>query len=161
MSKGVIDIFLIYQFLRRLVTPFESWSAYKTGLIDKDGKIIVDKQNRTQEQNKSWGYYDRLLANLKKLLAKVPGGRTRLASFAAALLLLREQNLDPDDMNYLEECLNSYMEEAELLSEEIVNVVGDGKIAGLGIGPDGEPGVKRRKKRKTILTKMQKRNENT
>jgi hypothetical protein len=158
MSKGVIDIFLIYQFLRRLVTPFESWDAYKTGLIDKDGKIIVDKQNRTQEQNKSWGYYDRLLANLKKLLAKVPGGRTRLASFAAALLLLREQNLDPDDMDYLEECLNSYMEEAELLSEEIVNVVGDGKVAGLGIGPDGEPGVKR--KRKTILTKMQKRNEN-
>ena len=33
-----------------------------------------------------------MIANLKKLLAKVPGGRTRLASYAAALLLLREQD---------------------------------------------------------------------
>lgn len=161
MSKGVLDIFLIYQFLRRLVTPFESWDAYKVGLIDKDGKIIVDKNDRTQEQNRSWGYYDRLLANLKKLLGKIPGGRTRLASFAAALLLLREQNLDPDDIEYLEECLHTYMSDAAMLTEEMANVVGGGQIAGLGIGPDGEPGVKKKKKKKLLLTKIQKRNANT
>ena len=27
---GVIDIYLVYQFLRRLATPFEKWDAYKT-----------------------------------------------------------------------------------------------------------------------------------
>jgi hypothetical protein len=159
MSKGVLDIFLIYQFLRRLVTPFESWDAYKVGLIDKEGKVIVDKDKRTQEQNKAWGYYDRLLANLKKLLGKVPGGKTRLASFAAALLLLKEQNLDPDDIDYLEECLYNYMADAEILNEEIANIVGGGNIAGIGIGPDGEPGVKKKKKKKLLLTKMQKRHE--
>jgi len=37
MAKGVLDIYLIYEFLRRLVTPFEKWDAYKAGVIDKDG----------------------------------------------------------------------------------------------------------------------------
>ena len=31
----------------------------------------------------------------------------------------------------------------------ITNVVGGGQIAGLGVGPQGEPGVKPRKKRKS------------
>ena len=92
MAKGVVDLFLIYQFIKRLVTPFDKWDAYKAGVIDKDGKVILPKKDRTPEQNKSWGYYDIMIANLKKLLAKVPGGRTRLASYAAALLLLREQD---------------------------------------------------------------------
>ena len=39
-STGVVDIFLVYQFLRRLATPFEKWEAFKTGVIDKEGKNI-------------------------------------------------------------------------------------------------------------------------
>lgn len=157
-ARKALDLFMIYQFLRRLVQPFEKWKAFKTGVIDKDGKVIVDKKDRTKEQKDSWGYYDRLLANLKKLLGKVPGGKSRLASFAAALLLLREQNLDPDDTEYLAECLDYYMVEAkQLLTEDsagVTNVVGSGNIAGLGVGPDGEPPVdtallrKKKKKKK-------------
>jgi hypothetical protein len=63
MSRGVLDIFLIYQFLRRLVTPFDQWDAFKIGLIDKTGKIIVDEKDRTPQQKAAWGYYDRLVAN--------------------------------------------------------------------------------------------------
>lgn len=160
MAKGVLDIFLIYQFLRRLTTPFTEWEAYKTGVIDENGKVIVKKQDRTTEQSNSWGYYDRLVANLKKLLGKIPGGKSRLASFAAALLLLKEQNIDPDDMEYLEEKLSFYMQEAKLLREEVpTNVVGSGAIAGLGVGPDGEPPAetallkKRKKKRREDILK--------
>jgi hypothetical protein len=141
MPKGVMDIYLIYEFLRRLTTPFEKWDAYKTGVIDKNGKVVASKEDRTPEQEKSWGYYDRLLANLKKLLGKVPLGKTRVASFAAALLLLREQNIDADNVEELQELLNDYMGEAQVLTEELTNVVGGGKIAGIGVGPDGEPGV--------------------
>ena len=136
MAKGAIDLFLIYQFLRRLVTPFEKWDAYKLGMIDKDGKVIVPKDERTSEQDRSWGYYDRLTANLKKLLGKIPGGKTRLASFAAALLLLKEgEDLDPDNIGYLEECLNNYMPEAQSLMEEMpTNAAGSGEVAGIGVG---------------------------
>lgn len=147
-GRRVLDLFLIYQFLRRLVTPFEKWDAYKKGVIDKDGKVIVKKNERSQQQREVWGYYDRLLANLKKLLGKIPGGKTRLASFAAALLLLKESNIDPDDVEYLEERLRHYLEEATLLNEAgIVNVAGGGNIAGIGVGPDGEPGVDKKKKK--------------
>jgi len=159
MARGVLDIFLIYQFLRRLVKPFNKWDAYKTGVIDRNGKVIVDKQNRTTKQKNSWGYYDRLIANLKKLLGKIPGGKSRIASFAAALLLLKEQNVDPDDVEYLEEKLNQYMDEAKLLIEEVpTNTAGSGAIAGLGVGSDGEPPadtalLKRRKKKRQQIIK--------
>lgn len=151
MAKGVIDIALIYSFLKRLVTPFENWDAYKVGLIDKDGKIIVPKNERTREQVNSWGYFDRLVANLKKLLAKIPGGKTRIATFAAALLLLKEQNIDADDVEYLEETLIQYIEETTMLMEEAPTVsAGSGKVAGIGIGPDGEPGIKKKRKTNVI-----------
>ena len=150
MAKA-LDIFLIYQFLRRLVTPFNKWDAYKKGVIDKDGKVLIDKRDRTSDQAKSWGYYDRLLANLKKLLAKIPGGRTRIGSFAAALLLLKENNLDPDNVKYLHEGLEFYMQQTEWLIED--NVVGGGEIAGLGIGPEGDPPVRKRKKKKVARRK--------
>lgn len=158
----VIDIYLIYQFLRRLVTPFDSWDAYKTGVIDKDGTVLVDKKDRSAAQRNSWGYYDVLLANLKKLLGKIPGGKTRIASFAAALLLLREGEegqLDPDNIEYLEERINFYMTEASILMEDApVNVAGSGNIAGLGVGPAGEPGIDPKKKsRNAILSDILRR----
>lgn len=145
MAKGVIDIALVYSFLKRLVTPFNQWEAFKLGLIDAEGKVIVKPEDRTIEQGQSWGYFDRLVANLKKLLGKIPGGKTRLASFAAALLLLRESELDPDDLEYLEEKLYSYIDEAKMLVEETTNSAGSGSVAGIGVSPQGEPGFKKRK----------------
>ena len=154
MAKGVLDIGAVYMFLKRLTTPFERWDAYKVGLIDKNGKVIVPKDERTQEQDRSWGYFDRLVANLKKLLGKVPFGKTRIASFAAALLLLKEENIDPDDIQLLEEKLNHYMNEVDVLMEESPTMAaGNGSIAGIGIGPDGEPGIKRRKRKTNMLTR--------
>lgn len=143
MSKGIVDLAAVYMFIKRLVTPFDQWDAYKTGVIDENGKILVRKNERTQEQSQSWGYFDRLVGNLKKLLAKVPGGKTRLGSFAAALLLIREQNIDPDDLQNLQEKLEYYLEEAKFLTEDALptNNAGGGNIAGIGVGPEGEPGV--------------------
>jgi len=36
------------------------------------------------------------------------------------------------------------------IQEDAVNVVGGGEIAGLGVGPQGEPGVNLKKKKKVI-----------
>lgn len=149
MAKGVVDLAAIYMFLKRLVTPFDQWDAYKTGLIDKNGKVIVSKADRTPEQNKSFGYFDRLVANLKKLLGKIPGGKSRIASFAAALLLLREKNIDPDDIEYLEECLQHYMKEAEMLVEEGEGGPANSTSMGPGMGDDHQAFPKKKRKRKT------------
>jgi hypothetical protein len=45
-------------------------------------------------------------------------------------------------------------------NEEVAaNAVGGGKIAGVGVGPQGEPGVKK-KKLKDIVLGMTRRNQN-
>lgn len=83
---------MLYQFLKRLATPFEEWSAYKLGIIDKDGNVLRSRGDlKTSEEKKAWGYFDTVIANLKKLLATVPGGKSRIGTFAAALLLMKEE----------------------------------------------------------------------
>jgi len=43
-----------------------------------------------------------------------------------------------------------YINESIMLSEEMANTAGAGNVAGIGIGPDGEPGVKKNKKKKKL-----------
>jgi hypothetical protein len=100
----IVDLFLVYQFIRRLVTPFKEWDAYKLGIIDDKGNVLIKKKNfKNAQQTKAFGIFDRLVLNLKKLLEKVPGGSSRLASYAAALWLIKE---------------HKYFTENSLLTEE-------------------------------------------
>lgn len=159
MSGPIIDTFVTYQFIKRLATPFEKWDAFKYGIIDKDGKVLRKSTTlKTQEEKNSWRYFDRLVANLKKLLGKVPGGKTRIASYAAALLLLKEESylsdLDDDQLelvvenmlpNYISMAENYIREEGEAAAP--ANNVGGGKIAAVGIGSQGEPPGKLRNKK--------------
>ena len=39
-STGVVDMFMIYQFIKRLATPFNKWEAFKTGVIDARGCLL-------------------------------------------------------------------------------------------------------------------------
>jgi len=89
MSTKAVDLILIYQFLKRLTTPFNKTDAYKLGLIDEKGKR-TDKKVETKEEEEAYGYFDRLVFNIKKLIEKVPGGSSRLGSYAAALFLIKE-----------------------------------------------------------------------
>ena len=77
----VVDLFLVFSFIKRLVTPFNKWAAFKEGIIDAKGNILVPRRDFTKaSQRKAFGIFDQLILNLKKLLAKLPGGQTRLAS---------------------------------------------------------------------------------
>jgi hypothetical protein len=124
--SDVINLYLAYRFLKNLVLPFEKWEAYKTGVIDIDGAILVPRGERTQQQKDSFGYFDLIGMNLKKLLGKLPGGKSAIASYAAALLLLREYNKkeikedfnDYVDMDWLQREFNICLAEAEELFEE-------------------------------------------
>ena len=58
--------------------------------------------------------------NLKKLLAKVPGGSSRIATYAAALLLLKEQNNVSEELiENLDEVYEEYLKEAQMLNEAV------------------------------------------
>lgn len=149
----VVDLFLVYQFVRRLATPFEKWDAFEQGVIDKDGKVLIKRKKfTTKAQTKSWGVFDIMIANLKKILAKVPGGSSRLASYAAALYLIKEHNHFTDETLLSEDMTDEQLDESSSmfsdsylnyitlseavnsLREEPANNVGSGNIAGMDGG---------------------------
>lgn len=109
----VVDLFLVYQFIRRLATPFNKWEAYKQGIIDKDGKVLIKSKDFTKgSQRKAWGVFDRMIANLKKLLAKIPGGSSQFASYAAALFLIKEYKHFTDESLLNEEWTDEQLDES-------------------------------------------------
>ena len=95
------DLYFLFSFLKRLTTPFEKTKAYQLGIIDKNGKNLIKKRDfETQEQKDAYTMMDTLIFNLKKLLGKVPGGKSRIASYAAALFLIKEQyNLNDSNVD--------------------------------------------------------------
>ncbi len=82
------DLVYTLRFLRLLTTKFEDSNAFKFGLIDKDGKKL--RSPKTTDEKSAYNLFHRLVFNLKKLLAKVPGGKSSLASYASALYLIKE-----------------------------------------------------------------------
>jgi hypothetical protein len=88
MAGKFSDLILVYQFIKRLTTPFDKTEAFKLGIIDGSGKKV--KSPETTAEKNSYGYYDRMVFNLKKMLEKVPGGKSKIGSYAAALFLIKE-----------------------------------------------------------------------
>lgn len=139
-SGSVVNLFMVYQFLKRLVTPFNQWEAYREGVIDERGNILIRSKDRhTLDQKRSFGKFDLLVLRLKKLLEKLPGGKSRLASYAAALMLIKEDwnKYSEEEIEQLniEQSYSTIMEQLE--EEGIANVAGAGEVAGMGYkGPD-------------------------
>ena len=102
LLRSGIDTAVLFKIVRAIARPFTEWRAYKEGVIDERGNIIVPKKARTSEQYYSLTYFDIFVLNLKKLLQKIPGGNSKIATYAAALWLIREdryetyQNLTED-----------------------------------------------------------------
>ena len=62
----VVDLFLVFNFIKRLVTPFKKWDAYKEGVIDVNGNILLRRKDfTTKAQSNSFGVFDQLILNLK------------------------------------------------------------------------------------------------
>lgn len=154
----IVDLYLVYQFIKRLVTPFNEWRAYELGIIDENGNIIKKRSDfRTVEERQAWGKFDVLISKLKKLLEKAPGGKSRLASYAAALWLIKEGKDHDENMlteetleNKLQEYIAYVKENTDIEEDAPVNSAGSGNVAGIGVGPDGEPGVSKKKQKEYI-----------
>ena len=152
-SKAV-DIYVLYRIIKDLSTPIEETDAFKFGLIDKNGKRLRDDKGvtikaKTKEEKNADSYYHRFILNIKKLMSKVGLG-SKLATFAAALFLLREHveqrqliqgDSFEDENAVLEEIVRNmkYLEKNSQknyknLQEEIANVTGPA-VAGTGDDP--------------------------
>jgi len=93
--KRAGDLIYTFRFLRLLTTKFEDTKAYELGIIDADGKRLksynTDSVSSRDDLSNYYTPFHRLVFNIKKIMAKAPGGGSRLASYAAALYLLKEK----------------------------------------------------------------------
>ena len=83
------DLVYTLRFLRLLTTPWEDMGAFKAGIIDENGKKIK-KPTNTKEKD-VYNTFHRLVFSIKRLVNKVPGGKSKLGSYVAALLLIKEK----------------------------------------------------------------------
>ena len=68
MATSALDLYKVYEFLKRLAMPFEKWPAYKEGIIDKEGNILIPKKDRnTMDQKNAFQIFDLMILKLKKL----------------------------------------------------------------------------------------------
>ena len=120
-----IDLFVTYRFIKLLVTPFNRTDAYKNGIIDENGACL-DKQLNTIDEKNSYTVLHKLVFNIKKIFGKVPGLRTKLGTYAAALFLLKDTFKESvDDPDVFEKEFMKYLKEQgyeidDSISEEVI-----------------------------------------
>ena len=120
-----IDLFVTYRFIKLLVTPFNKTDAFKNGVIDKDG-YRLDKELNTIDEKNSYTILHKLVFNIKKIFGKVPGLRTKLGTYAAALFLLKDTFKESvDDPDVFEKEFMKYLKEQgyeidDSISEEVI-----------------------------------------
>jgi hypothetical protein len=84
------DFAYTVRFIKLLVTPFDDTPAYKLGIIDGNGKRIKTTRINTSAMKSAYTKFHVLTFNLKRLLGNLPAGKTKIASWAAALWLIKE-----------------------------------------------------------------------
>ena len=85
------DLGYAFRFLKLLTTPWNKLKAYELGIVDENGKNLKKaKELKTKEEKSAYTIFHRLVFNIKRLLNKIPGGKSTLASYAAALYLIKE-----------------------------------------------------------------------
>ena len=130
-----IDLFVTYRFIKLLVTPFDKTPAFKLGIIDKDGNRLKEKtvargmqptQLNTIEEKGAYTILHKLVFNIKKIFGKVPGLRTKVGTYAAALFLLKDTFKESvDDPDVFEKEFMKYLKEQgfeidDSISEEVI-----------------------------------------
>ena len=133
-----IDLFVTYRFLKLLTTPFEKTEAFKLGIIDDDGNRIMQKGVKkpevelvTTQQKNAYTILHKLVFNIKKIFAKVPGLRTKLGTYAAALFLLKDTFKESvDDPDMFEKEFVKYLKENNIKFDDEISeeVIGFGEI---------------------------------
>ena len=130
VSRGA-DLYFTFRFLRLLTMKWTKTDAYKYKIIDAKGKVLrKSSELESVDEKAAYTMFHRLVYKMRRLLEKIPIiGKTILTNYAAALLLLKEQNNTRicTDENYLEQRLMEFLktdweEDAKFLKEEMDNM---------------------------------------
>ena len=142
-----VDLFVTYRFIKLLTTPFNKTEAFKLGIIDEKGNRVMPEPvggvrqtkpatlGTTAEKN-AYTILHKLIFNIKKIFSKVPGLRTKVGTYAAALFLLKDTFKESvDDPDMFEKEFMKYLKEE---GHEIDNTMSE-EVVGFGdVLPKGE-----------------------
>ena len=109
MATRALDTVITFRVLKLLTTQWVDQAAFKEGLIDEKGKRIKPERVNTSERKNAYTFLHRLVFNLKRIIEMIPFGKTRIASYAAALFLIKEHceisgtKLDKEVFKHLKE----------------------------------------------------------
>ena len=134
---SAIDLFVAYRFIRILTTPFEKTDAFKLGIIDDKGNRIKKEKStkpavplNTSELKNAYTILHKLVFNIKKIFLKVPGIKTKVGTYAAALFLLKDTFKENfEDPRFIEKTFLEYLKENYEIDDSISEeVIGFGEI---------------------------------
>ena len=131
--KRAADLAYTFRFIRLMAMDWKSWDAYKLGIIDENGKRQRNVKLDNDEKKSAYTPFIRLAANIKRLVAKIPGGGSKLGSFASALFLIKEKvgekgiktickEMDIDVLDFLNEKNEWFLLEDKQLSPGVYRV---------------------------------------
>ena len=94
LQESVVDTYIVYKIITILTDDWDEQEAFKHEIIDKKGKVLRKaKELKTKQEKDAYTILHRFVFNLKRLIEKIPGGKTRIGSYAAAaVLLLKEED---------------------------------------------------------------------
>ena len=121
LTEGqAIDLFVAYRFLRILTTPWEDQEAYKLGIIDKDGKLLRKRNTlKTDAEKKSFTLLHRLIFNLKRILHKITGVKSKIGTYATALYLLKQHFAGQvEDEDTIEKAFTGWLVDNDYITKE-------------------------------------------
>tara|TARA_B100000123_G_C25719566_1_gene423799 strand:- start:153 stop:794 length:642 start_codon:yes stop_codon:yes gene_type:complete len=136
-----IDLFVTYRFIKLLVTPFNKTEAFKLGIIDEKGnRAKIEGTNKatslnTIKERNAYTVLHKLVFNIKKIFAKVPGLGSKLGTYAAALFLLKDTFKESVDPKMFEREFLKYIKENDIkINDSITEEVQlDGDLLPKGI----------------------------
>jgi hypothetical protein len=141
---GVFNAFLAYKFIKILTADWDKQDAFKFGIIDANGAMLKKSgQLKSRAEKQSFTTFHKIIFNLKRILAKFPGGSSKIATYAAAMALLKEndEGLKDSDVILMESLLIDYINLQEeknhnsILTEEIANTASPAALAGYNEAP--------------------------
>jgi hypothetical protein len=128
----IVDNLIAFRVLRLLTMNFNETAAFKLGIIDDKGNVLKPiKDLRTTEEKDAYSMLHRMVFRLKRILAKAPGGESKLTSFAAAYWLVKEsiendkenKNIEHDFLHLQQTgvlCVEEYLIVKQFMKENVV-----------------------------------------
>ena len=101
--SGIVDTYITYRIITTLTRPWKEQDAYEFGIIDDKGKVLRKaRELKNSKEKDSYSILIRFIFNLKRLMEKLPGGKSKMGSYAiAALVFLKEEEEDDEELKKL------------------------------------------------------------